>query len=396
MSSIIQAATGIVFWIVATRLYSTDAVGLASATIAVVSLIALISTIGLDFALIRFLPNAGPKSQDMLNSCITIGGLASIVLALIFVAGLEYWSPALLPIRENAVFISVFVLSIFAAVISSLIQQAFVAKREAGFILMQGLLFSLLRFIPLVILSGVFQTFGIFTSWGVALSFSVAISIFLFMPRIEPDYRPLPVVRTKIIKSMLHFSYTNYLANIAWSIPGIIFPLMVVNMLGSEQNAYFYISWTISSILFAIPLSISFSLFAEGSNNEDKLMHEATRSLKLSSLILAPFVIIILVAGDRLLLVFGGDYSENSTWLLRILALSVFPLSINYIYLTIKRVQMKMRNVVAFSSSIAISTIGLSYVLLPHIGINGVGIAWLASQSGGAVTATYRILRSVR
>ena len=39
-----------------------------------------------------------------------------------------------------------------------------------------------------------------------------------------------------------------------------------------------------------------------------------------------------------------------------------------------------MRSVIAPSAFIAIVTLGLSYVLLPRIGIIGAGIAWLASQ----------------
>ena len=55
-------------------------------------------------------------------------------------------------------------------------------------------------------------------------------------------------------------------------------------------------------------------------------------------LILVPVVLLMLLVGDKLLLLFGGLYSENATWLLRILALSALPLSINYIYFSIRAI----------------------------------------------------------
>lgn len=392
-NNIIIAGTGFVFWIVAARLYSEDEVGLGSAAIAAVGLLALLSTMGLDFAIIRFLPNAGKKSRDMINSCMTVGGMASLVFALIFLAGLSFWSPALVPIRENSVFLSVFIVSVMSATLNSFIQQTFVAKRRTGFALAQGLLFSLSRFIPLLILASFFQDFGIFTAWGIAFSLSVIVGTFFFMRRVEPNYYPIPVVKREILGGMLHFSSTNYIVNLLWNIPGLVLPLMVVNVLDSEQNAYYYICWTISTILFMIPTAISLSLFAEGAHDQKNLMQEVTRSFKLVSLILMPLVMIVLILGDILLLVFGEAYSENAVWLLRILAVSAFPLSINFIYFSMKRVQMKMSEVIALSLTIAIVTLGLSYVLLPRIGINGVGIAWLASQSVGAIFVGYRILR---
>lgn len=393
ISSLFQAATGIVFWIVATRLYSEEQVGLGSAAIAAVGLLATLSSIGLDFAIIRFLPSAGDRSRDMINSCITVGGLISLFLGVIFIVGLGFWSPALLPIRENWSFITIFLVSTSASGLASFIREIFVAKRRTGFAFAQGTLFSLSRFIPLVVLASFFEDFGIFTAWGIAFSLSVIVSIFFFIRSVEPSYYPMLVVRKESLSGLFRFSSANYVANLFWYAPGFVLPLLVINLLDSEHNAYFYICWTISTILFMIPTAISLSLFAEGAHDQKRLMQEVTRSFKLISLLLVPLVLLVLVLGDKLLLVFGEAYSENAVWLLRILAISAFPLSINFIYFSMKRVQMNMSEVVALSLAIAIVTLGLSYILLPSIGINGVGIAWLASQSAGAVVVGYRLLR---
>lgn len=379
------AMTGFFFWLLAARLYSTEAVGLASAAISATALIALISTIGLDYALIRFLPGSGDKARSMINSCFTLTGAISIALAFIFLAGLKIWSPALLLIQEHPVFFTIFIVTTVATTLKIFADRTLIAKRRAGFSLGQGLIFGLSRFVPLVLLAGFFHTFGIFISWGIALSLVVVVSIVLFLPRIETGYRPLPVIRKKTISDMAGFSFANYIASIFWAIPHYVLPLMVINILGAESNAHFYIGWAISGILFMIPMATSFSLFAEGSHNNEQLGREIRRSLKLILVILIPAVVIVLLLGDKILLFFGKEYSENATRLLWILAISALPFSINSIYFTIKRVEMDMKSVIGLNAFIAIVTMALSYVLLPRIGIIGAGISWLVAQSITAV-----------
>ena len=184
---------------------------------------------------------------------------------------------------------------------------------------------------------------------------------------------------------MAHFSFANYFTNLLWFIPSLILPIVVLNVLGAELNAYFYIAWAVGGVLATIPLATSMSLFAEGSYDEQRLGANTWRSLKLTFLILVPAAILMLVIADKLLLLFGSSYSESGTVLLRIVILSAFPIAINYIYLSMKRVQKKLAVLIELSAFIAIATLALSYVLLPRMGINGVGIAWLGSQGVVAV-----------
>ena len=170
---------------------------------------------------------------------------------------------------------------------------------------------------------------------------------------------------------------------------------MVINLLGAEPNAYFYIAWTISSILFGTPLAISLSLFAEGSHDERQLNQDTMRSLKLTTLLLIPIVLILFFAGDKVLLLFGQAYSENAAGLLRVLAVSALPLSLNYIYFSRKRVEMKMKSVIILAAFIAMATLVLSYFLLPRMGILGVGVAWLSSQGIVALIVFYRLGKSL-
>jgi O-antigen/teichoic acid export membrane protein len=160
---------------------------------------------------------------------------------------------------------------------------------------------------------------------------------------------------------------------------------MVVNLLGATQNAYFYIGWAIAGIVFMIPTAISLSMLAEAAHNEEKLIMELKRSLQLIFLLLVPVIIVLLLLSHTFLMFFGKAYAENALQLLWILAVAAIPLSLNYVYITIRRVEKKMRSVIWLSAFITVATLVSSYFLLPVMGIKGAGIGWLASQGAAAV-----------
>jgi len=380
MNSAITAAVGLVFWILAARFYLAEDVGFASAIISAMMLLALLSTIGLDYGLIRFLPDSGKDSNAMINSCLTISGLASIIIALIFIAGLGLWSPALLFLRQDPIFLGVFVIFTVGWTLGMLLSRTFVAERRAGFTLAQGIIFNLLRLPLVILLVAFFAAFGIFASWGIGAMAAFGIGILLFLPRVRAGYRPFPAIRRKVVNQMVRFSFANYITALLWFAPIFILPMMVVNLVGAEANAYFYVAWAIANVLFTIPLGTSLSLFAEGSYEEQRLGQDTRRSLKLAFTLAIPAIVLIFLIGDKLLLIFGPAYAENATKLLRILALSLMPVSLNAIYFGVKRVEMKMKSVIGLTAFIAVATLVPSWVLLPQMGILGVGVAWLSSQ----------------
>jgi O-antigen/teichoic acid export membrane protein len=386
LNNVILQATGFFFWMAAARFYSTEAVGLSSAANTSMLLLATLAALGLDFSLVRFLPNAGEKSKDIINTSFTIGGLVSVVLALGFIAGLNIWSPALIPIRQNPVFFIVFVVTVVATTLNTFAQRVFTAKLKSSLAMTRGLTFGLSRIVFLVPLAIFYQSFGIFTAWGLAVILAVVISL-TALSKIENNYRPLPVVKKDILKDMMRFSFTNYIANIIWFLPGSILPIIVINMVGAEQNAYFYIAWALGNILFNIPTSLSYSLLAEASSDQSKMKRDVTRSLKLIMVILVLAILVMLAIGDKLLLLFGQAYSENATRLLQLLALSALPQGIIQVFFSVKRVEMRMKSVIVLSAFITIIALGLSFMLIPRIGIEGVGIARLVSQGVGMLIA---------
>ncbi len=385
----VTAGLGLFFWMIVARYYTEYEVGVAAAIISAVRLLALISTLGLDIALIRFLPKAR-EPVKMINSCFTVCAIVALAVSGIFIAGLDLWSPAVVFVREKAMFLLAFVLFAVGWPLSGIVDSIFIAKRRAELALAKNTIFSLLK-IPLPILLALFfHAFGIVSSWGVAIGIALIISFFLFLPRVQKPYKPSLGINLDIIKGIWRYSAGNYFVSIFSAAPSLVLPIIIVNLVSGEQNAYFYVAWMISSLLFAIPLAVSTSLFAEGSHSEEELTANARRSFRFILLLLVPAIALLVLLGKWLLLLFGEGYSSNGLTLLWILGSSSLFTGVNSIYYTILRVRGRIRELVAIHALIAITVLTASSLTMPELGIVGVGYAWIGAQ---AITSIYVLLR---
>ncbi len=379
-ASAFSALIGFVFWIVAARFYSDEAVGLASAMISAMGLVVSFSKLGLEMGLVRFLKTHNEEPNAIINTVFTVGLLVCLAAGFIFIAGLDLWSPALLFIRENPFYLFAFVLFCAVSSLISFSDHSFIALRRSGFVVVSGLIFGILKVVMAIVLASFLTSFGIFASWGIGLTAALIVSVFILLPVARRGYRFAITIRKKIFHEILGYSFANYFSVLLWGAPALVFPLMVVNLLGAEANAYFYIGWAVSNVIVMIPTSVTTSLFAEGSYNEAQLKTHILRSLKIIFLLLIPAVVLVLLLADKLLWLFGTQYSSSATELVRIMTLAVLPLAVNIIYLNIKRVQKDLKVIVGMPAFIAVISIVLAPVLLPRMGFNGVGIAWLAAQ----------------
>jgi O-antigen/teichoic acid export membrane protein len=141
---------------------------------------------------------------------------------------------------------------------------------------------------------------------------------------------------------------------------------------------------------------VAVALFAEGSHQDEALASQVLRSLKVGSFLLLPAVVAMLVVGDKLLLIFGRDYSHATTSVLRVVATSAIPVAVNATYLGIAQVQHRLKPLVLVPAAIAVGTLVLSYALARPLGIVGPAVAWLALQSAVALVVLPSILKMLR
>jgi O-antigen/teichoic acid export membrane protein len=106
-----------------------------------------------------------------------------------------------------------------------------------------------------------------------------------------------------------------------------------------------------------------------------------------------PLAALTAVAAPYGLLLFGQDYADAGTGLLRWLALGALPNVFVVLGVSVGRIEHRGWVVIAGQGTIAVLVVGLSALLLPGMGIEGVGVAWTASQALVAVAMLATILR---
>ncbi len=384
-SNVVAAAFGFLFWTSASRLYEPRAVGLAAATVSVIALLGLLSGMGLDYAIVRFVPQTA-DARGIVASSVTIGAAASIMLSLAFVAGFGVWAPALLPLRGSVIFVVSIVVATMCTTLVNLFAGVFLARKRPALVFWQAAVLGGAKVLGVVGLAMASRAaVGLIGAWALALATAVAGSIVSFFPRVEQGWRPLrPMIRREAINDMTHFAFANYVALVLWGAPTFLLPLLVVNLVGPEATAYFYVAANVASLLAMIPMGVSLSLFAHGSHDEQDLVRHTLGSARFILLLLVPAILAVWLIGDKLLLLFGRAYSEHATRLLQVLALSALPMAVNFLLFSVRRVQLRMAGVVGSTVWVLAVTLGLSAVLLPRMGLLGAGIASLAAQTSMA------------
>jgi len=378
MNTIGTSGLGFIFWIIVYRYYLPENVGLAVSLISTITLLGVFSTLGLNVGLIRFLPEIKKENApNLINTSLILGGVSSTLLASIFILGADFWTPKLILLREEHIFILLFLIFTIAQTTCLLNASVFIAQRQAKWVFINDTIFSGGTKLILIFILLEYREVGIVSAWGISIVIGVMISLGIILPRLFKTYKPKIRMKFKMIREMLRFSILNYISDILNRIPMLLMPLIIINLLSPSSAAYFYTPWLFASLLYAVPLSICSSLLAEGSTDYKNLSNSLKKAVKFLIIILIPAILLMLGLGYYILLIFGEIYATNTLPLLRIFVVAVIPYSANIIFVTIERIEKRMDLVILTFAIIATTTLGLSYLLLQKVGIIGIGWSWL-------------------
>ena len=159
-----------------------------------------------------------------------------------------------------------------------------------------------------------------------------------------------------------------------------LLPILVIRFLGAKDNAYFYQAWIFSFPVQMLAWNLSNSLTVETATHYDQLNEYVSRTLRQMVRLIVPAALLLALLAPFILRLVGEAYAREGTWCLRLLALSAIPNITTTLYISLLRVQRKMRLLLVVRVALAVFSIGLCLLLLPWLGITGIGLAWLAAQ----------------
>jgi O-antigen/teichoic acid export membrane protein len=374
------------FWNIIAQLHSPEIVGLAGTTLTSIILLSDVSQLGLGYTLIRFIPQSGEGARVLLGRSFAAGAVASLLISLIFLSTLTLWSQGLRdllwdsPGRAGSFLLFVVFSTVWALMISTLI-----GYRRADFVLAQRLTVAVAR-LPLAVLLGVpWSALGIVAGHGLAVLGGILLAVLVLLPQCTGRVRYLLALDLWRLAPQAPFALTNLVSHVLTVMVWHFLPLIVIALAGAEAAGFFYIGWAVSGLVVIMIQQLSLSLLAEGSYDIQGLRRQAQGALLVGLALGGLYAVLIYFFGGFVLLLFGREYVEQSSSVLKVLAAAIPLAAVTNLYLSIERVLQHLVSLVVVSAIVTIVMLGAIVVLIPRMGIVGAGYGVMVGYGVGAL-----------
>jgi O-antigen/teichoic acid export membrane protein len=193
--------------------------------------------------------------------------------------------------------------------------------------------------------------------------------------------RPLP----SDTKQAFNFAAVNGAAQLAVQGPFYALPVIVLLIVSPQENASFYVAWTIATVLFLVVQGIGQALLVEG--NRSGHLHAQTRAALRFGLALAGVLALLCTVGSRLIPVLYGSSYQPGANILPALSVAALPWAVFTVLLSATRVRHQQRRNLALSSFFVVAILLPAALLVAEFGIEGASWAWLVGNAASAVLA---------
>jgi O-antigen/teichoic acid export membrane protein len=397
----VNSGLGYVFWLVVARSYEPNEVGVAGALISAMAVVAAVADLGTSTALIQRLPSQRSDADwaRTLTASVTTATVAGVAIALVAaVAILPSLSDSLSVVRSDAPNLLLFVGGVAVWSLSVVSDFLFIAERRAQHMFTRNLVFAVAKLVIVAALavSGDASATGIFAAWVIGCVLSLGAAYALLIPRLGRHYRPALAGVAGEVRAMATSFAGNYFITLGYLLTTFLLPLLVVVRLSPEANAYFYVAWLLGGAFFTVTGSVGSALFAEGSHDPAALSRQTRSAVRISAALLAPLMVVFLVAAGPVLGLFGPEYADNGRTLLLLLTASAIPDAVTAIYLARVRAAGRLAFPAATSMAMAAGTLVGSWFLLPSMDLAGAGVAFIAAHVVGSVACLVDLRLSSR
>jgi O-antigen/teichoic acid export membrane protein len=390
ISSGLTSGIGLLYWVVAARLFDHATVGINSAAVSAMTLLGTAAHLNLGNAMLRFVPMAGSGARALILRCNLAAVLAAVTIGAVFAVGADLWAPDLLAAVGRPALLLFFVVSTPVWTLFVLQDSIMTAIKRATAVPVKNLVFSVLKIVLLGVAVWMGTTSGIAVSWAVGTVLCVVGGALWLQRAMPPAHPPAPAAATPpgmaagsavSLRDVAGFVRYDYAGNVCWQIAVFGLPLVVLALAGPEAAATYGIAWQIAFALYLVINGMGQSLVAHLAADPTGL-DAAVRSMVVKSLTLVVPAVVVIAPGSYLLLsLFGSEYATTGSLLLALLALSAVPNVITQAAVWAARVQRRGAVQIAIPATLAAIVIVGTALLMPSFGVTAAGVAWLGAQT---------------
>jgi O-antigen/teichoic acid export membrane protein len=387
-SSVVGAGLGGIFQFALARLYQNPAdLGWAVVLFQDVSFLATLALFGLSVGLVRFLPETEEKVA-LVNTALTIVGLATLILTGIFLASLGFLLPDLAFVLANPIYPIVILVSGLAIGFAPIIDQAGIAMRAASPLFWRTTIYAALKIgfvIAFAFIGATQGRLGVFLALSVPFGIGTAVEAIALLPRVLPGYRPRPKLRMELLRPMLRFSLGNYAASVVGAAGSLLLPSIILVVIGGSAGAaqvgFYYFATSFSGLLGIIPNAAFTSFYAEASQKNAQRHADERRAILLSLVLLVPAISVLWFFALPVLELLIQGYAAGSNGPFHILLLSSVPAFLNTILATRVKIRKRSLPLIIGAAIGTVITIVLGVALLRSNGLDGLATAVVIGQA---------------
>lgn len=378
LAQLTSAAGLFFFWIINARLFSASNVGLATSFINFGILIAAFTNLGLPNTIIRFLPKS-KKPGGLFGASLILVTISSFIGGILALKLLPHLAPKLDFVTASVGLETLLVLLIMTTAIGALLDGTLISFRKGELVLIKSVITLLPRLVlPFLALeAGVRGMTGIYI---LTLLLGVGYNLMIIIGRLLPTGESFKPVLGQVAKHKA-YATSNYLGGLFGVLPVTVVPIIVLNQLGSESAAYFYMPMMIAAMISLICNAISQALISECSHTDDLDIQRAhfKNALKHQYQLLIPLIAILIIVGWPILSIYGHLYAVNGFTPLVIMVLAGLLVGLNWLGDTWLNITKRSRDYFLMNAFNAIAILSSVYLFSKH-GLVAVAIGWLVGQ----------------
>jgi O-antigen/teichoic acid export membrane protein len=377
----ITATLGMGYWLLAAHFYTPEEFGRGQATITAMRLFASLTALGLVGALSRFLPLAGRRTPELILRGYGLAAATGAVAAVGFLLTLPLWGQTysvLAGFGPGLFFIgSVLVWSVF-----TLQDVVLTGLRKATWVPLNNLVFGLVKMGLLAAMAYAMPSGGIFVSWIVPTACALIPVNWLIFGFVVPRHvkQTESVQQPPRLREIGRFLSGDFPGTLSVLAIVYLVPVVIATKVGDATFGRFSMAHTLASMIELLAMNMAVSLTVEGSFDRSQLAAKCRQAIRRAYMIIGPVILITLLAAPLILSVFGSDFADEGTTLLRLMALAVLPRVLIEVYLSSLRARSDARRLALVQIGLAALVLGSIIVLFPYAGVNAVGYGMLFSE----------------
>lgn len=399
-NTVTTSALGVLFWTVASRMYSPAELGEDAALISAMMLLSVVSQLNLSLGIPRLLPQVSRRRLAVAGAY-GVTAAVGVVVTGAFVVVAPAVSDGFAFLEQEPMVAAVLVAAVVLWNVFALQDAVLASSPWAPVLPVENGVFGILKIVLIAWAAGTPTGHGIFLGWVIAMvAMVIPVNALIFsrvlapstLP-VEPDESVLPIRRRSLVARYVAGDYGAALLSQGYS---FFLPLLVVAVMGRTANGYFYVAFLIAGAVAAMGQALSTALVVHGSHDEKSVCELARRSMERCVKFLVPAVGLLFLMAPVLLRPFGDDFVDNGTAVLRLLLIGTVPQAAVTVYLGVERVRGRPQRLLVVEAATALLATAGAVAGMKLFGINGVGWAWIVAQSAVAAVVARPLMAVCR